>query len=128
MIENGGEGSQIAAPIFANIAAAALQMDDVHLQLPTPEPAIPTPTVPENTLVPTPGRLLRRKKDCQHPCQRYQASHLLTFPTGQAKSISLRKVRAAQVTSKDQSVVENLSGPAFIRQSLALILKLATRG
>ena len=54
MIENGGEGSQIAAPIFANIAAAALHQNSAPLQKATPEPARPIPTVPAPTLVPSP--------------------------------------------------------------------------
>ena len=54
MIENGGEGSQTAAPIFATIAAAALQREETPLQLPTPEPTAALPTSPENTPVASP--------------------------------------------------------------------------
>ncbi len=58
MIENGGEGSQVAAPIFASIAAAALHITSTPAQEIAPEPATPTvigptPTVTKNTPVPT---------------------------------------------------------------------------
>ena len=128
MIENGGEGSQIAAPIFANIAAAALQMDDVHLQLPTPEPAIPTPTVPENTLVPTPRPTPAPQEGLPTPVLAIPGVPPPDIPYRTGKVDFTEKGPAAQVTSKDPSEVENLFGPAFIRQSLAPILKLATRG
>jgi murein DD-endopeptidase MepM/ murein hydrolase activator NlpD len=52
MIENGGEGSQVAAPIFAEIAAAALHQ--VPPQKAPPEPAKPTPTISKPTAVPSP--------------------------------------------------------------------------
>ena len=45
MIENGGEGSQVAAPIFASIAADALHISNAPVQAPLPVPVTPTPTI-----------------------------------------------------------------------------------
>ncbi|HEX7433359.1 MAG TPA: penicillin-binding transpeptidase domain-containing protein [Anaerolineaceae bacterium] len=53
MIENGGEGSLVAAPIFANIAAAALHLSITPVQENVPEPVTPTPAVTENAPVPS---------------------------------------------------------------------------
>ena len=54
MIENGGEGSLVAAPIFAKIAAAALDHNAEPVQQITPKPDQPVPTMTQKTLVPTP--------------------------------------------------------------------------
>jgi peptidoglycan glycosyltransferase len=55
MIENSGDGSLVAAPIFANIAAAALNVTSTPVQKITPEPAQPTlaPTATPAQAVPT---------------------------------------------------------------------------
>jgi peptidoglycan glycosyltransferase len=58
MIENGGEGSLVAAPIFAKIAADALHVAGAPVQEPVLAPTQPIPTqtqkAPVSTLVTTP--------------------------------------------------------------------------
>ncbi len=54
MIENGGEGSLIAAPIFAKIAAEALHVAGSTVQEPVPGPTQPIPTITQKTPVSPP--------------------------------------------------------------------------
>ncbi len=64
MIENGGEGSQVAAPIFAKIAAAALNQTYSAPQEALPEP---TATAGAKAPVPSPGATLAVKSTTPAP-------------------------------------------------------------
>jgi len=55
MIENGGEGSQVAAPIFAKIAADALRVVGAPVQEPLPAPTQALPTATQKPAVSAPS-------------------------------------------------------------------------
>ncbi len=82
MIENGGEGSLVAAPIFAKIAAEALHVAGSPVQEPVPAPTQPIPTITQKPPVSTPVATAAAKTATPAPSKPGLPAPDIPYPAG----------------------------------------------